>query len=369
MRIILSALASIFLILHSLSSETLSQTVIPRTAVITGRVTDASTGKPLTGANVYIANSLMGAASDQNGSFIIHNTPFGTYQLVASYIGYKPEKILISVESNTTGHVEFRLTPVVLQLEEVVVTYERPKDWEKDLKTFQEGLLGSSKNADNCAILNPEYVRFDRDKENDIFRAAADRILIIENRALGYMLNVLLEEFEINNDIVKMDYTIKFEEIIPENDREAENWEKARAETYNGSLQHFLASFAQDTYEEEGFDVGFITIEKSRIVTEINYDAIILNGKNQYERIMHFDGLLRVRNLKAGMNRYPTTIRGRDAFAEIFKEESYIRLMRNRVPLNINGTLPEPYLILVIGYWGKARIADKLPFEYKPDLK
>ncbi|MFC1557458.1 carboxypeptidase-like regulatory domain-containing protein, partial [candidate division KSB1 bacterium] len=369
MRKLLSALASIFLILHSLSSQTFSQTVIPRTAVITGTVTDASTGEPLTGANVYIANSLMGAASDQNGSFIIHNTPFGTYQLVASYIGYKPEKILISVESNTTDNVDFRLTPVVLRLEEVVVTYERPKDWEKDLKTFQSGLLGSTDNADKCTILNPEVLNFERDDDNNVFRAVADRILKIENRALGYMVNVLLEEFEIRDETVKMNYTIKFEEIVPENDKEAENWEKARDETYNGSLQHFLTAFAQGTYGKEGFDVGFITIEKSRIVTEINYDAIILNGKNQYERIMHFDGLLRVRNLKAGMNRYPTTIRGRDAFAEIFKEESYIRLMRNRVPLNINGTLPEPYLILVIGYWGKARIADKLPFEYKPDLK
>ncbi|MFC1730992.1 carboxypeptidase-like regulatory domain-containing protein [candidate division KSB1 bacterium] len=382
MRKILSTLVSIFLILHLATSGTFGQTAIPRTTIITGTVTDASTGEPLNGTNVFIDNSLMGAATDQDGKFTINKVPQGTFQLVASFIGYKPVKKRVRLESDITYTIDFQLTPVVLQLEEVVVRYERPKrpkDWEKDLEIFQLGLLGSTKNANKCTILNLEVLSFDRDDETDIFRAAAERILKIENRALGYMVNVLLEEFEINDETIKMDYTIKFEEITPKNDRETENWEKAREETYHGSLQHFLASFAQGTYEKEGFAVDKYSREDGKRIkeTDFNYDALISPGKNQFERILQFDGFLGVRNLDAGM-KYSTTPSISTFYSKGFyqqehylvcKEESTIRLTRPLVPINIDGTLPAPYLILVSGFWGKARIADKLPFEYSPASK
>ncbi|MFC1562065.1 carboxypeptidase-like regulatory domain-containing protein [candidate division KSB1 bacterium] len=371
MRKTVSTLVSIFLILHLATSGTFGQTAIPRTSVINGTVIDASTGEPLHGTNVFIDNSLMGAATDQDGKFTINKVPQGTFQLVASFIGYKPVKKRVRLESDITYTIDFQLTPDILQLEDIIVTYERPKDWEKDLLTFQEGLLGTTDNADKCTILNAEFLRLERDTETDIFEAAADRILRIENRALGYVVNLLLEEFQIRRGVIKMSYMIKFEEIIPENNKEAKNWEKAREKTYQGSFQHFLASFSQGTHEKEGFTVDRYSNdnENIRIVTKRNYNEFISQGRNQYEKILHFERSLRVRNLEAGMNYYTRMIRGSDTLVGAYREESLITLMRDQVPVSIDGTLPAPYLIAVRGFWSQARIADKLPFEYSPASK
>ena len=47
-------------------------------------------GKPLVGANVILKNTVLGAASDDQGNFIIHKVPVGKpYQLSAMYIGHR----------------------------------------------------------------------------------------------------------------------------------------------------------------------------------------------------------------------------------------------------------------------------------------
>ena len=46
---------------------------------ITGHITSIETGEPLPGVNVVVEEILLGAASDQNGIFVILNVPTGNY--------------------------------------------------------------------------------------------------------------------------------------------------------------------------------------------------------------------------------------------------------------------------------------------------
>ena len=50
---------------------------------ITGVVKDAATGEAIVGANVIIEGTLMGAAADEKGVYVILAVPPGTYNVVA----------------------------------------------------------------------------------------------------------------------------------------------------------------------------------------------------------------------------------------------------------------------------------------------
>jgi len=56
---------------------------------IRGTVTDAETGEPLAGVDVYIATLGIGAATDTDGDYFILNVPPGEYDVEASMIGYR----------------------------------------------------------------------------------------------------------------------------------------------------------------------------------------------------------------------------------------------------------------------------------------
>jgi hypothetical protein len=78
-----------FFIILFFNPTAFSQT-IPKTS-ISGNVVDASTGKPLHFANVFLNNTTLGCATDENGGFSIERIPLGTYSLVASMMGYELE--------------------------------------------------------------------------------------------------------------------------------------------------------------------------------------------------------------------------------------------------------------------------------------
>ena len=64
---------------------------------IVGKVTDASTGEYLPGANVWLEGTTLGAATDREGVYRIYNVPPGTYTLRASYIGYEDFSTTVTV--------------------------------------------------------------------------------------------------------------------------------------------------------------------------------------------------------------------------------------------------------------------------------
>ena len=93
-----------------------------RSAKITGVISDSTSGELLTGANVIIKGTSIGAATNIDGSFLITNVKPGNYTLKVSYIGYYSKEMKLKLFSGKTVSVNFKLKPVSLKGEEVVVT-------------------------------------------------------------------------------------------------------------------------------------------------------------------------------------------------------------------------------------------------------
>jgi hypothetical protein len=88
---------------------------------VVGRVTDASTGDYLPGANVMIKGTAFGAASDREGRYRIDNVPPGNFTLVVSYIGYNDYSAEISVAAGSTVNQDIALKQTYVEMKEVTV--------------------------------------------------------------------------------------------------------------------------------------------------------------------------------------------------------------------------------------------------------
>jgi hypothetical protein len=99
-----------------------------QTGKIAGKVVDAQTGEPLPGANVILVGTQMGAAADAEGDYIILNVPPGTYNLMASMIGYGQMTVTgVRVSVDRTVRIDFRLQQVAIDLgREIVVEARQP---------------------------------------------------------------------------------------------------------------------------------------------------------------------------------------------------------------------------------------------------
>lgn len=90
------------------------------TGKITGTVTD-SNGKPLGNVNVLIKNTNRGAATDQNGNYVIAELEPGTYTIVVDFIGYEAAKKEVQVSPNKDVTVNFKMNIKTLKGSEIVV--------------------------------------------------------------------------------------------------------------------------------------------------------------------------------------------------------------------------------------------------------
>jgi TonB-linked SusC/RagA family outer membrane protein len=91
------------------------------TGTVTGVLIDEETGDPLTGANIILQGTNLGAATDINGVYKIENVPAGNYTLSASYIGYEGKSQSITVVAGEVLKISFSMQPGVLEAEQIVV--------------------------------------------------------------------------------------------------------------------------------------------------------------------------------------------------------------------------------------------------------
>ena len=101
---------------------------------ITGAVIDSETGDPLIGANIFLENTSIGAASDLDGRFLIMNIPAGSYTLVISVVGYAETKITsVEVKEGEVYKLDISVKPEILSTDEVVVEAKAIKNTEAAL--------------------------------------------------------------------------------------------------------------------------------------------------------------------------------------------------------------------------------------------
>ena len=92
---------------------------------IAGSVVEKGTNNQLIGANVSIVGTNIGAATDNQGEFIIANVPPGNYQVIARFIGYESVEKPVQVTAGRDVTVDFELSGSVLEMAAVGVTAER----------------------------------------------------------------------------------------------------------------------------------------------------------------------------------------------------------------------------------------------------
>lgn len=79
-------------------------------------------GKPTEYATVSLAETEYGSTTDRDGKFYLENIPAGTYDILASYIGYTPLRRTVTVAEGENLSLDFNLTETNTVFNEVVVT-------------------------------------------------------------------------------------------------------------------------------------------------------------------------------------------------------------------------------------------------------
>ena len=115
-------------ILHIGGSIAISGVLIgqPIEGFVLGTVRDAETGQFLIGANIVVKGTLVGTATNVEGSFRLRPLPPGRYGIAASMVGFRTEtKENVILEAGRTLTLEFSLKPVAIETEPIVVTASR----------------------------------------------------------------------------------------------------------------------------------------------------------------------------------------------------------------------------------------------------
>jgi iron complex outermembrane receptor protein len=92
------------------------------TGIISGRVVDRQSQRPVASVQVRIVGTTRGAQTDESGAYRIVNVPTGVSQVVAQRIGYGPQSRTITVPEGGTVTADFQMAIAATTLDQVVVT-------------------------------------------------------------------------------------------------------------------------------------------------------------------------------------------------------------------------------------------------------
>jgi carboxypeptidase-like protein len=334
---------------------------------IFGTVRDSETDRPLPGAHVFIAGSLLGTATGPGGEFRLDRVPAGSHRVVASMVGFARMAVDTTIG---TGEVEinFSLPSRVIEAGAVeVIAHSDPK-WAKRLKKFRAQFVGESEAAAYCVILNPEVLDFETRWWGRL-AATASAPLIIENRWLGYRVTYHLTDFRHTAALVRYDGDPVFEELEPVNEEEQVRWQLNRIKAFNGSLRHFLLALVADSTREHGFHTYRRPSleDPNRSAARFPVSAERLTGRSDsVGTVLRFSGYVEIiydRELED-----PAIMRaqGSHRYRRPAAQRSWIKLSDGPTKIDRLGSVVDPYGVTISGYLAFERVADELPKEYRP---
>ena len=247
---------------------------------VTGKVLNKVNNNPVESATVFVNKTSNGTKTDKYGNFVIYNLQPGNYEIIVSTIGFKTYQVPISVQSNvklTTIALEEKTIP----LDEVRITTAK-KLGNEYMEMFEREILGTSKFGKQCKIINPKVIQLNFDKRENKLTAYTTDFMIIENKALGYRLKYLVEEFERNEKTELLSYIgyVLFESIQG-NDQQRREWKEKRITAYTGSLQHFFRSVAANDINR-GNGSGFIVVTDTRLINRFRLPDTIIREKIRF---------------------------------------------------------------------------------------
>jgi hypothetical protein len=342
---------------------------------IGGHVIDDSTRSPLFSVNVFIAGTMMSTSTDTNGTYILRNIPLGSHDLIISLVGYETIIYPLHLTKKKDRTIDFRLKQRIINLPTTEITEQYDKTWKENLEIFTKEFIGSSFNAKECHIINPEILDFKYDSKSGNLTTSSERPLYLENLALGYRIMILLNDFSKTSGLLRYTVQLRFEELQPPDSAAVFLWKTNRHKAYRGSLRHFLHSVITDRVAENGFVVqesdGPIWSEVFRYnLDRSDIICVTTDSLSMYERYINFPGYLRIMYLYEREPDEYVTFRhydGSDLPDGLEHQTSWIQMKATHATVDMQGNLLLPYSVKVFGYWAFQRIADTLPREYKPE--
>ena len=387
-----------------------------------GKVIASDSKQPIHLANVFLSNTSIGTVTNAEGIFVLDRFPQGRFDVVISCIGYETYVTTIQY-AQLPAFIEVVLKPKVNILQEVVVEPYEKNGWERYGKFFIENFIVTSALAADCKLKNPETIRFRYNKKENILRAFTDEPIVLENRALGYILRYDLKVFEYNygTRIFYFQGYPLFEDIETDRKRLLNRWERNRTEAYYGSMMHFMRSLFRNQLIEEGFEIRkLIKVseeEKKRVRniynsrTYINSngnivvnDSLLANGNKDsadyYRKVMRqpekmavlINQLLPGDSIAFAIDSFTAGLYFDDHLQVTYKykqvPDEYVRTnslsvqpktpvvseivlpRKNAIAVLANGSYFEGLDLITSGYWGWwEKLATMLPFDYKPPKK
>lgn len=92
------------------------------TGTVRGRVTDAASGRGLGDAQVLVADTRVGAATNANGDFTITGVPVGARSITVRRLGYQPVTRTVTITAGASATLDVAMQVSAMNLSEVVVT-------------------------------------------------------------------------------------------------------------------------------------------------------------------------------------------------------------------------------------------------------
>ncbi len=338
---------------------------------LSGFVTDAATGKVMPFANVYLNGSTRGTTTNEQGHYSLAGVPLGTVEVVASFIGYQPQRRTLRLDKSLDQKANFRLKPGDQTLAMVTVRGNQKK-WERHLRQFKRQLLGEPFGG-QCQIMNSDVLSFH--EENGHLKATATEPIIIENQALGYRLWYDMIYFDGHARAIYYAGSTRFEELKATDERQLSRFQRNRMRAYNGSTRHLMASLIDSTYEKEGFLVYkediIVPIARTRENRTTLYGSIkgrlqplqikelIQPGSLPFERRLVSDRQLVVFYTNA-TSLYSPYFDARYAYSQI-------KLPSGEIQLTVDGQVTRPEGMEIQGSLADDRLSTMLPADWQPN--
>lgn len=332
---------------------------------LSGVVVDDSTGVPIAGANVFLSNTLVGVSADTMGHFVLRNVFAGTYELVVSHVGYQMRISSLSLPANDNSPVTIRLLPKMISLGAIDVVAPRDNRWADRLNRVKKLLLGTTPEASQCKVLNPEVMDISVGSDNEV-TVRSEKELVVDNLALGYRIYLTLGTLSLSDRWLTTAYNCRYEQLAPTSKEQQAGWLQARSDAYKGSLRHFLVALSNGTLAREGF-AAFAspvrTVRSTNRLFEFNEDDLTSKVASS-RHILRFPQFLVI-----DYDRIRVRARSAEESTDLVGTRplrSVVSLEKDSVIFTSHGQIFTPFALKVSGDWAMEGLARQLPLEYDP---
>jgi hypothetical protein len=332
---------------------------------VSGKVVDSSSKEPLYGASVFCQNTTSGTITNKEGSFSLQLKP-GGYELIVSFTGYQTKEIRIS--NNDSNPLQIEMVKEEKAMGEVVIrsSNEVKDGWDKYGKFFLENFIGSTPNATQCTLQNPDVLHFYYYKKSDKLKVLATEPVLISNKALGYNLRYQLDSFMYYYKTQISSYRgYCFFTQMEGSFQDQKAWSETRKKVYYGSKLQFMRSYYDSTLAEDGFEIGLLDENnKTKFnIVQNPYDTTYYTiYDSTYESEVFYPRKISVSYKKKPEPEYLQRFKlPKNVAAQI----SYIDLL-DAIVIKENGYFYDQKDWVNQGYWSWKNLADLLPYDYIP---